>query len=110
MNSKLRFTTILMALIMVLGMTNAIAQFEIGQAAAPPTIDGTIDASWESLAMYVGVDPTTWTPSPDLKSLADCSFKWTAAWDADSLYILAMIKTILPPPAPRLKEVQRFNG
>ncbi|MFO7669250.1 MAG: sugar-binding protein [Bacteroidales bacterium] len=92
MKSKLRFTTMMVALIMVLGMTNAIAQFEIGQAAASPTIDGTIDASWESLAMYVGVDPTTWTPNPDLKSLADCSFKWTAVWDADSLYILAIIK------------------
>ncbi len=59
----------LTALIMVLGMSNAFAQFEIGQAAAPPAIDGTIDASWESLPMYVGVDPTTWTPSPDHTSL-----------------------------------------
>ena len=91
MKSKLQLSTILMALIMVLGMSRAKAQFEIGQAAAPPTIDGTIDASWESLPMYLGVDPTTWTPNPDHTSLADCSFKWTAQWDADKLYLLIVI-------------------
>lgn len=104
MKSKLRFTSILIAMIMALGMSNAFAQFEIGQAAAPPTIDGTIDASWESLAMYVGVDPTTWTPMPDHTSLADCSFKWTAQWDADNLYILVVIMddiaTIGAPDGP----------
>ena len=86
----------LMALVMVLGMSNAFAQYEIGQAAAPPTIDGTIDASWESLAMYVGVDPTTWTPNADHTSLEDCSFKWTAQWDADNLYMLVLIMDDIP--------------
>lgn len=96
MNAKLRLTATLMAIFLVVGMSSAFAQFEIGQAATPPTIDGTIDASWETLASYVGVDPTTWTPMPDHTSLADCSFDWTAQWDADSLYLLIIIKDDIP--------------
>jgi hypothetical protein len=66
--------------------------YAIGQTATAITVDGTIDAAWDGVASYVAVDPTTWTPSPDLKSMDDASFKWSGLWDADNLYLLVQLK------------------
>jgi len=68
------------------------AQVQIGKANTAPTIDGTIEQVWESQPQYVAIDPTTWTPSPDLKNLDDCSYKWSGLWDANNLYLLFIIK------------------
>ena len=65
--------------------------FQIGQTSEAPTIDGTVDELWNTVASYVAVDPTTWTPKADLRSLEDCSFKWSGLWDATNLYLLVQI-------------------
>ncbi len=65
--------------------------FQIGQTSEAPTIDGTVDDLWNTVASYVAVDPTTWTPKADLISLEDCSFKWSGLWDATNLYLLVQI-------------------
>jgi hypothetical protein len=71
---------------------NAGAQtFQIGMAPSAPTIDGTVDEVWNGVASYVAVDPTTWTPKADLRSLEDCSFKWSGLWDETNLYLLVQI-------------------
>ena len=88
-----------LCLVTLLSATNLVGQvtpYQVGKATTLPVIDGTIDALWTNLAMYVAVDPTTWTPNPDHKSLGDCSFKWTALWDADSLYILVSVMDDIP--------------
>ncbi len=92
MKSKLLLIISSLAILMALGFTKSYAQYDISATASSPVIDGTIDDLWNSEPRYVGVDPTTWTPTPDHTSLDDCSFTWSAVWDADSLYILVVVK------------------
>lgn len=75
-----------MALLMVMGLAQGIAQTPIGQTDAPPTIDGTRDAAWDVAPSYLVVDPTSWSPSANIMSDEDFSLSWSALWDATNLY------------------------
>ncbi len=77
---------------LVTGVEIQAQAFQIGQTSEAPTIDGTVDDLWNGVASYVAVDPTTWTPKADLRSLEDCSFKWSGLWDATNLYLLVQIQ------------------
>jgi len=68
----------------------------IGMKDAAVTVDGIRESAWGAAPQYVAVDPTTWTPNPDHQSLQDCSFKWSAVWDEDSLYIIVSVLDDIP--------------
>ena len=46
----------------ITGVSLQAQAFQIGQTSEAPTIDGTVDELWNTVASYVAVDPTTWTP------------------------------------------------
>jgi chitodextrinase len=68
----------------------------IGMTDDAISIDGVRESAWGAAPQYVAVDPTTWTPNPDHQSLADCSFKWSALWDEDSLYVFVSVMDDIP--------------
>jgi hypothetical protein len=80
----------------VVSTVPASGDIAIGKTGTPVIVDGTREATWDVAPQYVAVDPTTWTPNPDHQSLADCSFKWSALWDEDSLYLFVSIMDDTP--------------